>query len=348
MATTVRRVCNKYGDTKTFGIRKYLDENDLTLRGEYEYIDYNIINDKITKIAAAYRHLGLNKKKESKIGLCSRNRREWLLCDYASSLQSIINVPLYATLDHNAIEYITNHAQIELIVVDKERCGEIYDLRMNKKAPSLKYIILMDYELPDQLWAKENSHKFDYTVTDLEKMGQDHMNNNQYKDTIPSLNDICTIMYTSGTTGDPKGVMLSHENLMTILGSLLSFDPDAKKNISNPVHLSYLPMAHIAEKVMSLWSLLKGRRIGFFNGDHLKLIEDMIVLKPQVMAGVPRIWQRIQDQVVNKIGSSNFIVRRLFNYAYNNKLEKIRNRQEPLWIFEATLFKKFKDAFGGE
>eukprot|EP01084_Bolivina_argentea_P153739 268041_1 len=111
MATSIRKVCSKYSDVKTFGVRTYLDKNDLSLRGQFEFINYKIIDDKITKLAAAFCSLGLSKKNESKVGLCSRNRREWLLCDYASTVQSIVNVPLYATLDKNAIEFITNHAE---------------------------------------------------------------------------------------------------------------------------------------------------------------------------------------------------------------------------------------------
>eukprot|EP01084_Bolivina_argentea_P037314 69001_1 len=166
---SIRKICNKYGNNvETFGIRKYMNKNDLSVRGEYEYINYKIINDKITKIAAAFCELGLSKKLKSKIGLCSRNRREWLLCDYACSLQSLVSIPLYSTLDANAIEYITNHAQIQLIVVDKDQCNDIYKLRKNNKVKSLKYIILMDYELPDKIYAEKNKNKFDYTISELD------------------------------------------------------------------------------------------------------------------------------------------------------------------------------------
>eukprot|EP01084_Bolivina_argentea_P153738 268038_1 len=115
VGTTIRSVCNKYktdiNQYQTFGYREYLDKNDISKRGNYKYINYDIISARIDNISCAFKHILNLKPNKSKIGICSDNRREWLLCDYASTVQSIVNVPLYATLDKNAIEFITNHAE---------------------------------------------------------------------------------------------------------------------------------------------------------------------------------------------------------------------------------------------
>merc|ERR1712154_674374 len=102
------------------------------------------ISQRIDNISVAFREIiGMNKK--SMLGLCARNRREWLLSDYAATLCSIVTIPLYPTLASDAFEYITNHAKISCIITDYQTVNEIVDLM--KKCKSLKYIILMDDEL---------------------------------------------------------------------------------------------------------------------------------------------------------------------------------------------------------
>lgn len=180
----------------TFGVRKFLDEKDFKKRGEFEYISYKDINKQITSIAAALMKLGM-KPQESTIGICSANRREFLYVDYACAVQSLISVPLYPTLDANAIEYIVDHAKISIIFCEHDKLNDV--LKAKEKYPFLKYIVLMDQQLPDTLYAKQHRNQFDYTFTEFVSFGDKFVD--KYPDNIPKFNDTFTIMYTSGTTG---------------------------------------------------------------------------------------------------------------------------------------------------
>ena len=133
---------------------------------------------------------------KSMIGICSSNRREFLYIDYACAIHSLISVPLYPTLDANAIDYIVNHARISIVFCEHDKLDDI--LRVKKKYPFLKYIVLMDEQLPDQLYAEKYPNKFDYTLSKFEAMGSKCVKD--YPDNLPKLNDgsIFTIMYTSG------------------------------------------------------------------------------------------------------------------------------------------------------
>ena len=190
-----------------------IDENDLSKRGDFNYMTFNDINQRLDNISTALKDILELEPGESMLGLCI-NRREWLLCDYACSVSSIVTVSLYPTLDANALEYISNHAKLNVIVTDSPTLPDIIKL-LDKCQPNLKHIILMDDKLPDQLFiqSKEGSqllNKYSNVVHLLSKLENDAsqgIKNGKYilKNIIPKSDDVYTIMYTSRATVNPKG-----------------------------------------------------------------------------------------------------------------------------------------------
>ena len=144
--------------------------------------------------------------------------------------------------------------------------------------------------------------------------------------------------------------MLTHYNIMSFLNSFLTVNTEELHPLppgAERVHLSYLPLAHIMERAINLMTLIRGTKIGFWRGEIDGLIEDMNVIKPPIFVGVPRIFQRIQDMVFNKINESSFIRKWLFKYAYDKKLRAIRSREESSAFWDKLIFQKINDAFGG-
>jgi len=113
----------------------------------------------------------------------------------------------------------------------------------------------------------------------------------------PKPSDLATIMYTSGTTGDPKWVMLTHHNFISDI-SALYFHPlfDVMKNETPNGYLSYLPLAHSFERLTVNVFIALGGRIGFYQGQVTKLFDDIAALQPSLLAGVPRVWTRLYDK----------------------------------------------------
>eukprot|EP01083_Nonionella_stella_P282499 961271_1 len=146
---------------------------------------------------------------------------------------------------------------------------------------------------------------------------------------------------------------------MSVLNGFMDIDPsDNDQGDEEIVHLSYLPLAHAMERMLNLLMLMKGYKIGFFCGSTDRLIEDMNVIKPSAFFGVPRIFQKIQDMVMNGINSKGKILQWLFNYAYENKIYEINNRIVGAEksksggflernIFSKLFWSKIRSAFGG-
>jgi long-chain acyl-CoA synthetase len=280
------------------------------------------------------------------MGVFSINRYEWLVADMGACCYSIPNVALYDTLGPETSEFIINHAEVPIIVTSVDKVAGL--LSMSKQCPTLKVIIVMD-----TLFKNEES-----AVPILEKWGAQlgikvisfsatlqlgKKNPRPHKP--PTGDDLYALSYTSGTTGNPKGVMLTHLNMVSTLRTMattLMLGPD-------DAHISYLPLAHIFERVIILGVILNGSSAGFFRGDVALLLEDIAELKPTIFASVPRLFNRIYDKIIQgALHSGSSVKAALFTKALDAKMHYLNTRgtlKHSIW--DPLVFNKVKKVLGG-
>ena len=146
--------------------------------------------------------------------------------------------------------------------------------------------------------------------------------------------------------------MLTHRNIASCLNSFLTIDAKEKFPLpdgAEQTHLSYLPLAHVMERMINLIAFFRGTKIGFFRGLTDGLIEDMQLMKPPMFIAVPRIFQRVQNQILNGIESKSWLMKKLFWYAYEQKKKAILDRKDLTkgYIWDKIIFNKINQVFGG-
>ncbi|KAJ3287129.1 Long-chain-fatty-acid--CoA ligase 5 [Rhizoclosmatium sp. JEL0117] len=280
------------------------------------------------------------------VALYSVNRPAWSITDLALMSYGLITVPLYDTLGANASQYILNHANPPIVVCSFDKVEHL--VSYIHKCPSVKAIISMDevtfvnaqaFEILKK-WAAEKGVAL-YSFVEVERMGS--------KKRIPFTpakpDDLCCLSYTSGTTGEPKGAMLTHRNIVSFV--LASSDNEGAWT-ENDVYLSYLPSAHVYEKVAFASIMATGGSIGFYRGDIALLLEDIATLKPTIFCSVPRLLNRIHDKIITQANNASAVSSYLFNAALTAKLENYDSTgavTHTLW--DPLVFRKVQLALGG-
>lgn len=226
-------------------------------------------------------------------------------------------------------------------------------IKYSPNIPSLEVIISMD-QIDNEIKGKVQQHGLKiYTVADLETIGEKR----ELVVQAPKPSDLCTICYSSGTTGLPKGAMIPHSAILADASACLSLAGYGPKKIdengifklgSEDVHLSYLPLAHIFERVVFTALTAVGASIGYYQGDTLKIMSDIAALRPTVFCSVPRLLNKVYDKVMAGVKEKGFIAQALFNFAYQSKLENLHESGELChWLWDAIVFAKIRDLFGG-
>ncbi|KAJ3414511.1 Long chain acyl-CoA synthetase 7 peroxisomal [Chytridiales sp. JEL 0842] len=277
-----------------------------------------------------------------KLGIYSPNKVEWQIADLAAMAFSIVTVPLYDTLGPAAVEYVLNHAEIPVTLCSIGKIKTFIDLAPN--CPKLKVIIYFD-----DIESKEiETYKKDCTkagiqliaFTEVENMGKMNIVPFEY----PKEDDVAWISYTSGTTGTPKGAMLTHKNVIKLSFSLL----DHKISIStNDCHISYLPLAHIYERMVLNFALIMGARVGFYRGDVASLMDDIKELQPTMFVSVPRLLNRIYERIITQSKASP-IKAAVFSKALADKLANYKRGQFTHFLWDRLVFSRARTMLGGK
>jgi long-chain acyl-CoA synthetase len=284
----------------------------------------------------SYGLLALGIKKNDKIAIMSANRPEWNFCDFGMMQIGAVSVPMYPTLSDADIEHILKDADIKIIfVADKDICHKINEVKKKTKLPLEIYTY-------DNVDGAKSWHE----VTELGKNSR-QSNLDEYRNAVQP-DDLLTLIYTSGTTGTPKGVMLTHANL---LSNVLECSKLYPAEISRA--LSFLPMCHIFERMVIYMYVYLGIAI-YYAQSMDTIVADMQEVKPHCFTTVPRLLEKVYDKIVAKGGELTGAKKKIFNWALQLGLRYEMNAANgflyelKLKIARKLVFSKWKDALGGE
>lgn len=326
-------------DFLTYQLENAPLDNALTTKydGEWESISTSKYSKLANQISSAFLKLKINSN--DKIAMISTNNRtEWSVVDMGIAQIGAVNVPLYPTITSKDYEYILNHSESKYCFVsDKMIYDKIITVRGN-----LKYLI--DIYSFDKISGCKH-------WSELQSLGEENLDDNVLSRTKKNVkpSDLATIIYTSGTTGVPKGVMLSHENIVSnVLSSTIRLPLD----IGESTALSFLPVCHIYERVILYIYLYNSIKVFF--AESLETIgENLNEVKPNAMTAVPRLLEKVYDKIYSKGQELKGIKKKLFYWAVNLGLKYEPYGKNGFWyefklkIARKLVFSKWKEALGG-
>lgn len=302
------------------------------------------VKDIVDKLAAGLVHLGISGhdmsiERRDRIAIISNNRPEWMFLDMAVQKAGAILVPIYPTLAVGELEFVLNDAEIKLVFVSDQ---ELYDKvqQIRSKTPSVQAVYTFNNLQPALNWreimSKATAESLAALTSIAEKVGYE---------------DMVTIIYTSGTTGTPKGVMLSHKNILSNV--LSSSEVFTEFCTHTDKALSFLPLNHIFERMVTYIYLFNGVSVYYAQsldtiGDNLKEVQ------PAVFTTVPRLLEKVYERIMGRGQELTGVKRKLFFWAVDvaGKYEVGKHQgfiyNTKLGIANKLIFNKWREGLGGK
>ncbi len=331
-------------DSIAYQLAKFPKEDMLAAKENGTWRKYSTkeVEEKVNGLTAGLIALGVSghdmtTENRDKIAIISSNRAEWLITDMAVQQSGAILVPIYPTTNPNEIEFIFNDAEVKYVFVGNEELfHKVRDIK--SKIPSLKNIYTFNEIAGADHWSAVSKLASEADHAKVE-----------YVKTLIRKDDLATIIYTSGTTGVPKGVMLSHNNILSNIKSSRESFPFDDAPTSRA--LSFLPLNHIFEKMVSYIYLLSG--ISIYYAESLETIgANLQEVRPDVFTTVPRLLEKVYERIMSKGAELTGIKRKLFFWAvelgkkYDNRKSGGFFYNMQLSIANKLIFSKWREALG--
>ncbi|WP_316934256.1 AMP-dependent synthetase/ligase [Hymenobacter sp. AT01-02] len=304
------------------------------INGQYTPISTDAAVEKVNQVSLGLRSLGVGK--DDKVAIISMNRPEWMFADFGIAQLGATSVPMYPSITVEDYKYIFSDADVKAVFVsDKKLLDKVREATQGLNIPPQNVFTF------DKV---EGARHFS-ELLDLGKQGNP-ADLEPLKAAVQP-DDLLTLIYTSGTTGQPKGVMLTHNNILSNCRNAQRFVPVTKDDKA----LSFLPLCHIFERMVTHIYLING--VSIYYAESMETIADNLrEVKPEIFTTVPRLLEKVYDKIVAKGHSLEGTKKQLFFWALNLGL-KYDNQQNHGFFYNTQLalankliFNKWREALG--
>lgn len=307
---------NKYDSQEAFFMQRDICLDRLRARALHQshepaYYTYNNnqwisiswrdYHKKIRSFAKAL--MANNLKVADKIAILGFNRLEWLVACVGTQYAAGISVGIYTSSSPEEVSYVVDHCDAEILIVENlERYNKQINLYKNKIS-KIKKIILMSNEICNE----ENMVNFETFLNEGQNISDQELNERQKS---ISSDDVATMIYTSGTTGNPKSVMLTHESITwTVRTVVQGWGCNSQDRA-----LSYLPLAHVAEQLISIYAPIESGMQSYFVASTKDFARNLKEVEPTVLFGVPRVYEKIYEGIKANLAEQKLITQKIFGY----------------------------------
>ncbi|KAG0470979.1 hypothetical protein HPP92_015525 [Vanilla planifolia] len=362
IAELFEQSCKRFPDKALLGTRKLFSKETEKSQdgrsfeklhlGKYEWLSYCQAFNAVGNFASGLVKLG--HQKGERVAIFADTRAEWQIALQACFRQNITVVTIYASLGEEALCHSLNETEVTTVICGQKEIRKLSEI--SRRLDTVKRIVWINEEgISNDVSLVQNASPWIVnSFAEVEKLGKENL----LEADMPLSTDIAVIMYTSGSTGLPKGVMMSHGNVLATVSAVMTIVPGLG---SKDVYLAYLPLAHILELAAESVLIAAGGSIGY--GSPLTLTDtsnkikkgtkgDASVLAPTLMTAVPAILDRVRDGVRKNVNSKGGIAKKLFDIAYDRRFSAIEGSWFGAWGLEKLLwdflvFRKVKAILGG-